>query len=222
MASAETLTTLRDRVELFLQDPTNLKWSADQLDEAIEDALQRYSRVFPQEAIGTITLAAAGREITLATLTGWQSVRRVWWDYDAASPGYPPKWRDFEVWPGEILYIKDQEEPSIGDVVRVWYTKPHTLNLLAGATATTFPQDHEEIIITGSAALAAYGRTIGRSEKVNVDSQTAGKIQRWAQDNLAHFDAALHKLAAESAARASGIAPGPALDRWDTEADQWR
>jgi hypothetical protein len=222
MASSETLTTLRDRVELVLQDSSNLKWSSGQLDEAIEMALQRYNRSFPDEAIGTITLAAAGREISLATLTGWLGVRRVWWDYDSSDPEYPPNWRDFEVWPGAILYIRDSEEPQSGDVVRVWYTRPHTLDGLASATATTFPYDHEEIIITGAAALAAYARAIGRSEKVNVSSEVTARLQAWAKDKLAQFQAALRRLEAASAAQASGVAPGPALDRWDTEIDRWR
>jgi hypothetical protein len=222
MASAETLTTLRDRVELVLQDSTNLKWATADLDEAIEDALQRYTRATPLETIGIITLAAAGREISMATLTDLLDVRRVWWDYDAAAPGFPPRWRDFEVWPGNLLYIRDSEEPQIGDKVRVWYTQPHTLDTLAGATATTFPYDHEQIIIDGSAALAAYARAIGRSEKVNVDSAVAARLAAWAQAKLQQFDAALEKIEAASAARASGVAPGPVLDRWDAEVDDWR
>jgi hypothetical protein len=222
MASSETLTTLRDRVELLLQDSGNAKWSTSQLDEAIEDALQRYSRSFPYETIGTVTLSAAGREIDISSLTGYLSVRRVWWDYDSSDPAYPPNWRDFELWPGDLLYIRDSEEPQASDVVRVWYTTPHTLEGLASKTATTFPYDHEEIIITGSAALAAYARAIGRSEKVNVDSVVPGKIMSWAQAKLEQFNAALAKLEAASAAQASGVAPGPALDRWDTEVDSWR
>ena len=38
--STETLATLRDRVESLLQDSTNAKWAAGDIDEAIEKALE--------------------------------------------------------------------------------------------------------------------------------------------------------------------------------------
>jgi hypothetical protein len=221
MPSSETLSTLRARVENSLQDAANAKWTAEQIDEAITQALQQYSHITPAETVGTIALVAAGREISLSTLTGYLDVLRVWWDYDSSDPAFPPNWRDFEVWPGDLLYINDPTEPQSGDVVRVWYTKPHTLNGLSAATATTFPVSHERIIIQGAVALALIARSSGRSEKVNVDSKATSNLLAIATASLHEFNAALNRIAAAAAPNPSGVAPGPPLDRWDEQSQGW-
>ena len=221
MASSETLSSLRTRVENSLQDAANAKWTAEQIDEAITQALQHYSQINPALTIGTVALSAAGREIDISTLTGLLDVLRVWWDYDSSDPSYPPNWRDFEVWPGDLLYIKDPAEPQSGDVVRVWYARPQTLNGLSAATATTFPPTHERIIIQGAVAFALIARAAGRSEKVNTDTEMSQKLLAIAEGNMHEFKAALNRIAAAAAADASGIAPGPYLDRWDAQGDGW-
>ena len=173
---------LRDRVESRLQDATNARWSTDDLDEAIRTALDEYSQRQPYSAIGTITLAAAGREISLSSLTGLIRVEKVWWDYDSSTPGYPPNWRHFEVWPGPILYIDDRVQPAKDDVVRIWYTKLHTINGLDSATATTVPAEDVSTIVTGAAYHAARARAIELAEELNVDGNVVARLDAWADD----------------------------------------
>jgi len=173
---------LRDRVESRLQDSGNTRWSTDDLDEAIRTALDEYSQKQPHHAIGTIALAAAGREISLSSLTGLLRVEKVWWDYDSSTPGYPPNWRQFEVWPGSLLYIDDREQPASGEVVRVWYTKMHTIKGLDSATATTVPSEDVSTIVTGAAYHAARTRALELSEKLNVDGNVVRRLNDWADD----------------------------------------
>jgi hypothetical protein len=163
-ASSLTLTTLRDRVELVLQDSGNATWAAGDVDEGITQALEQYSRVKPDRAVSTLTLAAAGREISLSTLTGLIRVQKVWAPYNSTTPGYPPKWVDFRVWPGSLLYVDSSDEPQSAEKVRVWYTKKHTLSGLAGAGATTIPVDDESFLILGAAAFCARIRAIEIAE----------------------------------------------------------
>src|SRR3990170_2923419 len=111
-ASAETLTTLRDRVELTLQDSTNAIWATGDIDEAIRRAISQYSVKKPFETIGTVTAASSTRELSLSSLTGLIRVLRVWWTYNSTTPGYPPNWVQFDVWPGSILYIDDDSMPA--------------------------------------------------------------------------------------------------------------
>jgi hypothetical protein len=186
-ASSETLATLRDRVELTLQDSSNLTWSADDVDEAIENALTQYSAKQPAHAIGTIELAAAGREISLSTLTGLLRVEKVWWDYDSETPGYPPNWRQFEVWPGAILYVDDDEQPASGDVVRVWYTKVHTLNGLNGASGTTVPAEDVSYLIDGAASICAEMRAMELTEQAVVDRDVVKRLMDWADEKRSNF-----------------------------------
>jgi hypothetical protein len=185
-ASAIKLSTgapnIRDRVESRLQDSGNARWSTDDTDEAIRTALEYYTRQNPYRAIGTITLAAAGREISLATLTGLIRVEKVWWDYDSTTPGYPPNWRQFEVWPGSILYIDDREEPAAADVLRVWYTKQHTINELDSATATTIPAEDVDVIVTGAAHFAARARAVELAEQATVDDEVVARLIKWADE----------------------------------------
>jgi len=120
-----------------------------------------------------------------------------------------------------VLYIKDDEEPGTGEVVRFWYTLPHTLNGLDTETATTHHADDDTLLVTGAAALAALSRSIGKTETANVDGWVPKKLRLWGEARLAEFEAGLAKLASREAAQHSGIAPGPSLDRWDGEETGW-
>jgi len=85
-ASSETLTTLRDRVEIALQDSGNAIWATGDLDEAIRQTLEQYSRVRPQSGIATITLSSTGREVDISSVSGLLRVEKVWCPYDSSSP----------------------------------------------------------------------------------------------------------------------------------------
>jgi hypothetical protein len=180
-ASTATLASLRDRVEATLQDSGNATWSTADIDEAIRKALDRHNRTLPRQVIGTITLAAAGREISLASLTGLIEVKKVWWDYDSTDPGHPPTFRDFEVWPGNILYINDPTEPAATEVVRVWYTVPYTIESLDDATATTLETFWHGVLIINAAAYAAQSRAIELAESATIDGGAQQRLLNWAQ-----------------------------------------
>lgn len=211
---AATLTTLRDRIEQLLDDTTNQRWSTALIDEGIKMALAHYTREVPHTVLASLTLSTAGREIDISSLT-YSHVLRVWWDYDSSDPTHPPNWRSFEIWPGDILYINDDNEPAVGDVVRVWYTTPHTLSGLEAAAATTFPANHDTYLVTGAAGYAALTRAISRTEKLNVDGWTHKRLNDWSNELLTQFNKALRMLASQAAAQASGIIQSPPLDRWD-------
>ena len=212
---ANDLATLRDRVEQILDDAANAKWDTNALDEAIRQALHAYSEHLPRRAIAALTLTAAGREIDLSSLAPYRTIERVWWDYDEDSPDHPPRWRDFELWPGHVLYIDDAGEPAAGDVVRLWYTLDHTLEDLDTATATTFPDPHATLIAQGATGFAAVSRNVTVQEQVNVNAWAPRNLREWAETQLRRFYATLDALARRQAALSAGLAPLPPLDRWD-------
>ena len=185
--SSNNLATIRDRVEARLQDATNARWSTDDLDEAIRTALEQYSKYKPNHALGTIALSSAGREIDISSLTGCLQVEDVWWDYDSSSPGYPPNYRQFEVWPGDLLYIDDREEPESGDTVRVWYTKMHTIEDLDSATATTLPADDEGTIVTGACHFAAQMRSVELAEDLYAHNDVVSDLRKYADEQGRNF-----------------------------------
>jgi hypothetical protein len=218
---ATTLTTLRDRLEVTLQDTGNTTWSTDDLDEAIRRALEVYSTVHPYETITTVTLSSAGREVDLSSLTGRIQVTRVWWPYSAADPEYPPNWCTFEEW-GDTLFLDTDSEPAASDGVRVWYTTLQTLSGLDAATATTLPPDADSLIVSGAAGYAARERAAELAEKLNVDRDVVQKLRAYADEKLAEFAASLSAKSRQLAAQASGVAQAARLDRWDRGSDeQW-
>ena len=211
---ATTLTTLRDRLEHTLQDTGNTKWTTNQLDEAIRQALAAYSEHIPHRAITSLTLTADGRELDISTIT-YRDIERVWWDYDSTAPDHPPHWRTFEIWPGDILFVNDSDEPASGDVVRIWYTADHTVTDLDAATSTTLPSRHESILVQGASGFAAAARRVTILEQVNLNEWAPRNLREWAELQLTTFYNALEEIATREAALDSGTAPTAALDRWD-------
>lgn len=290
---AGNLLAVRARVEFLLQDVGNVTWATSDLDEAIQEALERYTKINPAREIDTVTLAADGREIDISGISDYLSIERVWWDYDVADPRQPPRWRDFEVWSGDVLYINDAGEPQTNDVVRLWLTKMHTLDTtvasgtdgVANGTATftsaagafaasmigddieivtrgvyavgavaaansltlidpnalgwpaagagltyaiydeftgsTVPADDETLIVTGAAGIAAVMRSRQVGELLNVDGWVPRRAREWGNERLAEFEDGLDRIAAQIASRASGIAAGPVLDRWEADGSSW-
>jgi hypothetical protein len=189
------LATLRDLVEADLDDSANDVWSTSEIDRAIKRALTDYSHVRPQEATGTITLAADGREISLSTLTGLTRVVRVCYPYTASDPEDPPEWRRFEQW-STTLYVLDGDEPDSGEVVRVYYNKPQTIEDLDSATATTIPDDEEEVVVLGAAAYAAIQKARGAVGAAGVSTETPEHWLAWGTDRMTHFRDKLREIQA--------------------------
>lgn len=219
MPSSQTLAQLRTRTLLLLQDTGAATWATGDIDEALTEALDLYSELLPQRKIGTITLSAAGREIDVSSLTGYIAIERIWWDYDSTDPAHPPNWRDFELWPGDIVYINDDSEPSASDVIRAWYTLRHTLNGLRSASATTIPEDAETPLVIGAAAIAAQMRARETSESLTVDGWVGRRIRNLATQWLLQFNKYLNRAISIDAAKHSGIAHMDDLDRWDRDSE---
>ena len=187
---ATTLATLRDRVEAILQDTTNTKWDTDGIDEAIRQALHAYTLHLPHRGITTIDLTADGREIDISGIA-YANIERIWWDYDSSAPGHPPKWRDFEVWADDTLFVNDPQEPQDGDTVRIWYTTDHTLNGLDAATETTFPDRHASVLALGASAFAASSRRVTILEELGANTWAPRNLREWAEAQLQRFYAQL-------------------------------
>jgi hypothetical protein len=185
-----TLSELRDLVEQDLDDAGNAVWSTGDIDRAIKRALAEYSRVNPQQAVGTITLQADGREISTSTLTGMTNIVRVWHPYTSTDPEDPPGWRRWEIW-GSTLTILGGHEPASGEVVRVYYHKQHTINGLDGESTTTVPAEDEEVLVLGAAAYAAFQKARGAVGEAGVSTETPEHWLNWGQRRWDDFSTAL-------------------------------
>ena len=187
------LADLRDLVEADLDDAGNAVWTTDEIDRAMTKALREYSQVRPQQVIGTITVAAASREVSITTLTDLTRIVRVWHPYTVASPEDPPEWRQWEMWL-TTLYILDGAKPAISDVVRVYYHKPHTIEDLDSGAATTVAAEDEELVVTGAGAYAALEKSRGSVGEAGVSTDTPQHWLTWASGRLQDFKAQLAEL----------------------------
>ncbi len=185
--SSSNLATIRDRVEARLQDASNARWSTDDLDEAIRTALEQYSKYKPAEALATVNVTTAGREIDISSLTDPLRIDNVWWDYDSSDPSFPPNFRQFEIWPGDILFIDDREIPQAGDVVRIYYTKMHTIEDLDSATETTIPLDDEGTIVTGACHFATHSRSLELTETLTAHPDVLSEMRKYADEMGRNF-----------------------------------
>lgn len=170
------LTAYIDRVQAALMDDGTIFTDAA-VTEALRSALGEYSDACPNSRETVLTLAAAGREIALSSLAGLRAVTRVWWPYDAVDETWPPNrarrytlgWDDGA--PNLFLEADDGAQPQAGDQVRLWYTLPHTIQLLDGAAATSVPDADESLLVLGASAYALLARSYDQTE-----SASAGAI----------------------------------------------
>lgn len=216
-ASSETLTTLRDRLEIILQDTGNNIWATTTLDEAIKKALREYSNIRPRRLITTLSVASATRELDVSGVSGLLGVSRVWLPYTAADPEHPANDRHFEYWrDSDILYFYDGDEPQSGDVARLFYDTVQTLNGLDGESTTTFLLEDEDTILMGCAGHAALIRAIDMKEKVTLHRKSSEVVQAWGEARLSAFRVALNVIAGREALSGSGIVRVEPLDSWAT------
>lgn len=206
-----TLTNLIADLRTRLADSGSSKWSDAELEEAIAISLSEFSAHCPREKIGTISITSPGREIDISALSDLLEVQRVWWDYDSTDPAYPPRFRDFEIWDDDTLFIRSPLEPDSGDTVRVFYVALHTIQNLNGATSTSVPDNHRDTILTGAAYYAAQWRAIKLSETVPAHEDVVGDIFKFADSQRRRFDYLLKKAAATQMPTSI---PSPHVTEW--------
>lgn len=217
MASSATLTSLTARVRAVLMDSGASIWQDSDITEALRQAMAEYSRSRPLLAVTTLTLAASGREISIASVTGLIGVAEVWCPYTAASPEDPPNLRPFSLaFDLGTIYVSGEYQPAAGDVLRLFYTKLQTLNGLDSATSSTFSAEDDSLLVTGACGFCTTTRGLDLTEKITIDSKiTAQQVRAWGLGKLQEFRAALRDIARRHAGRGSSRVKLPGLDDWD-------
>ena len=84
------------------------------------------------------------------------------------------------------------------------------LNGLDSETTTTFSLQDETLLVIGASGFAAQEHVQDRESRF-----VPRKLREWADARLKEFERGLASVARRQAARFSGIATTPALDRWD-------
>jgi len=205
-------------------DSSNAIWDTTVLDESIRQALDEYSWAWPLSLETVITLPGDGREIALSSLTDLVEVTSVWWPYDsdAAAETWPPnKVRGWRLWwddatPVLFLDIIDGSQPQQDDELRIWYTKPHTIQDLDSADSTTVLTGHESNLVEGAACKAALARSVDLIETADTDLYAIQVLATWGKHHKIRWEYFLDSIRKRGSRFGPTWGEGWSLDKWDT------
>jgi hypothetical protein len=178
------LSGILDAVAGELRDAAHATWSAEELTAQVRRALRRYNGHLPRRLAGTLNAVEGQREYSLDGLSGLLDVLDVWypWSADDEDPPERPRW----ALPSDgTLYLYVESAPAAGEVIRVFYTAPHTIEGLDGALATTLPAQGEQAVIVLAAGYAAIQRGGSLIGTVTPSQWTPVQWQQWGEATLA-------------------------------------
>jgi len=191
-----TLSEIIDHVEADLKDSTNTSWSAAELQRPVRWALQEVSWAMPRRASAILVAVEGQREYSLAAagMSGALFVAEVWYPYTAEDPEYPPRSVPWRLLDDDTLFL-DVDSVNGGDGMRVFYARPHAIEQLDGAAATTLNSEQEELVCLGAAGYAALQRAQDAIGRVNVTGEAPRLWRDWGDRRLRDFRVRLERLA---------------------------
>jgi hypothetical protein len=190
MAETITFNTLIESLRSMLVDITIVTFEERALEQAIRDALREISQVMTYHTVGTVTLSASGREISLSTLTQPCAPYEIWLPYTAATPEDPPRRRTWQVLNPNTptVWISDGGQPASADVARVFYSTLHTISGLDSGASTTLPDIAIRALLTSAAAACALARRADIVENTQNSQDALKRFSEIYQDWRAQTD----------------------------------
>src|SRR5512143_1568038 len=219
---SSTLAQFEAIVSALLFDPTNLIFTTAVIDAGLRAALSEYTEAAPLTRETVITLPAAGREIALNGVANLTSVVDVQWPYKSTGAEVHPPHKPigFRVWWDDaqpVLYLDPLygDQPQANDELRLWYSAPHTILNLDGASATTMPLAHENFIVLGAVGHSLLARSIDIAEAAATQAVSTPNYAAMGGYYLKRFRLELMRLAATRTAGGSAYKYGWPIDKWD-------
>jgi hypothetical protein len=170
------LVTLIARARTLAQIPSGLLDPEDEV-QAAREALARYSYDLPRLIVTDLTGDGATYAFTLPDPFDPESslVMRVEYPANQRPSAYldSAEWVLYRAPSGMVLRL-ERLIPGHGEVVRVTFTAPHTLDGLDGSAETTVPRSHEEALVLLLASRMLYrvaNRFVHLTEPVLADVQ---------------------------------------------------
>ena len=189
------LAQIVDKVASDLKDTTSTTWSPAELTRAIRWALYELSWATPRRASVTLAARAGVREYSLAAAGagGFLFLTEVWCPYRGEEAEYPPRCAGWRLLDDDTLYL-DVAGIAAGDQIRLFGARPHTIEGLDGAAATTLSPEQEELVCLGAAGYAALQRAQDAIGQVNVVGQAPRLWRDWGDHRLHGFRTRLAQL----------------------------
>ncbi len=207
MASALTLAEVIGQTRAALNGDSTA-YSDGLLTQCLRDALRELNAVTGVKRSATIE-TAGGYELDVSGLLP-ATFHRVWFPY-VAENDHTPIWVKVEEIETGRLRARDAAF-SAGYVARVWYTAPHTLRDLDGATVTTLEEAQIGEMLAGACANAAWARTQSYAATVNANPQVTTTLRGLYGRKREEFEARLRRysvMARQVRVRRLNNEPGP-------------
>jgi len=178
--------TARGYVQRDLRDESAVRWTANEIDRAVDKALDEYGLAWP---IVSYLDAVKGATDTLdmTALAGWAAavwLYALWVEY--AIGNVPPTAVRFREERRGFIRIRESTQPVQGESCRVWHAK--------GRALADVEVQHEDIIVLGGTAFAAIAAGVGATGAVNVSGWTPRQYRDWGEARLVDFRRRLREL----------------------------
>jgi hypothetical protein len=184
------------RKNLRDEDALNYRFTDDELEWHIGQAVKEFSEAIPLPTKATIETTSGSFQIDLAALTGRIVVEVV--EYPAGQS--PVQYCRFSLW-GDILTLLSEKVPD-GSGCNIFYGQLHTL----GAESSTIPVIYEELVASGASGYAAVAWALYAINRVNNGGEnTPDSFSAWGQEKLKQFRAELKKLGRRNKVRVSQL-----------------
>lgn len=206
------MTTLSDfrtlvRRDLKDADSQDYRWTDDEIDRAIQNALAEFSRYIPREMESTIATTAGEAGIDVSGLAQMIRVDMVEFPVDST----PRTFARFSVY-GERVTLLDMW--GDGRDCYIYWSKMHTVD----ADQSTVPSHLEDVLIRGAAAYAAISQAQYHTDRANTGGDhVARDYECWGRMQLQRFYSALRKFGRGRRLRHSIMYPATDHDGGDHE-----
>lgn len=172
------------RRDLKDEDPSNCRWTDDEIDRAIRRALLELSRAIPRERRSTVPTTDGSREIDISSLEDRITVDRVEFPAD----GHAGQPQPFAVY-GDTLRLTGKEEGD-GTDCYIYWTSVHSLD----QETSTVPAYLEDVLALGAAAYAVLALAQYRTDTAALGGDRGDTdYQQWGTRMLDDFRGQLRK-----------------------------
>jgi hypothetical protein len=217
------LSTFKTRILDELGDPTGTRFTAALVEQALRQAVNEYSLALPLLKRLAFTIATAGRNQKITSISAYSALLNVYYPYDSSSvlnPSLLANCSYYATFDGTQLEltINGPKVPQVGEQIYLVYTLNHTVKDLDSAAATTINPSHDLLIIQGAAGLAAVLRASSVMEVYSKRPADIDNLLKWG--NVTHLDylVALQLISRTSSPDNPYPSTGFTVDRWDREA----
>ena len=183
-----TIAQFRTKVYLLIDDPAPSRYTANQVDQALRQALNTYDEYRPNME-SYILEATGSQRLVMPADINIRWIKKVEWireDQYQDEIGFYAYFQDTQ-WTIETIRTV---VPS-GDQVAVEYAARHYIDGLDSAAGTSVPDVDDDLLAIGAAAYAIRSRASSKLEDNNLNKDEAKMLNELANEYLRSFLAGL-------------------------------